>query len=78
MGEDYTGSSAVVFERVLTSPPNWIDYSDMEPSMEDITSMSRLLVEMGLWQDMPADVSRLTDTRFVRKALATEGPAEPR
>src|SRR4030067_1253095 len=29
MGEDYTGSPAQVFEKVLTTPPDWIDYSDM-------------------------------------------------
>ena len=28
MGEDYTGSAAPVFEKVLTTPPDWISYTN--------------------------------------------------
>lgn len=67
MGEDYTGSVAEVFENVLTDPPDWIDYSDMVPTTEDLKRMSAILVEMKLWDDMPADMSIFTDLRFVKK-----------
>ena len=69
MGEDYTGSKADVFEQVLTSPPNWIDYNNMVPTVNDIKSMSIMLVRMGLWKDMPVDHSLFTDIRFVNKAV---------
>jgi len=68
MGEDYTGSSAAVFEQVLTDPPNWIDYSDMIPSDERISAMASLMVEMGLWKSIPADLKSYTDQRFILKA----------
>jgi NitT/TauT family transport system substrate-binding protein len=68
MGEDYTGSPAAVFEKVLTTPPEWIDYSDMIPSEEDIKAMSEKLMDMGLWEKMPEDVMRFTDTRFIQHA----------
>ncbi len=68
MGEDYTGSSAAVFEQVLTTPPDWIDYTDMIPSEKDIMAMSENLVDMGLWKKMPEDFARFTDIRFVKQA----------
>lgn len=69
MGEDYTGSAAEVFEKVLTDPPDWIDYSDMTPTNEDIRQMSSVLVEMGLWPDIPGDIDKYTDLRFINKAM---------
>jgi len=68
MGEDYTGSSAAVFEKVLTDPPDWIDYSDMIPSDKRIRAMADIMVEMGLWDHMPENLSEYTDQRFIHKA----------
>jgi len=68
MGEDYTGSSAKVFARVLSDPPEWIDYGDMVPTTEDVRLMAEQLVEMGLWQDLPVDLPRYVDDRFVKQA----------
>jgi len=68
MGEDYTGSSAAVFEKVLTDPPDWIDYSDMIPTDERIRAMADVMVEMGLWKDIPEKLSAYTEQRFIRKA----------
>lgn len=68
MGEDYTGSSAAVFEKVLTTPPDWIDYTDMIPSKKDIMTMSEKLVDMGLWKKIPEDLTRFTDIRFAEQA----------
>lgn len=70
MGEDYTGASAAVFEQVLTTPPEWIDYSDMMPSDQRIHDMAAVMVEMGLWKDIPANLADYTDQRFIRKASA--------
>jgi len=72
MGEDYTGSSAVVFEKVLTDPPDWIDYSDMLPTDKRIRAMADIMVEMGLWKDIPADLADYTDQRFIIKASAQQ------
>ncbi len=69
MGEDYTGSPAAVFEKVLTDPPNWITFSDMVPVLSDLQAMSERLVAMGLWADVPADLERYFDDRFVKRAL---------
>jgi len=69
MGEDYTGSSAEVFEKVLTSPPDWISYTDMTPSPKYIDSMAEVMVEMGLWKDMPNDLKNYTDLTFIKRAL---------
>ncbi len=71
MGEDYTGSSAAVFYRVLTDPPDWIDYSDMLPTAADLRSMGEQLVEMGLWDRLPGDLDRYIDDRFARRAIGT-------
>jgi len=68
MGEDYTGSKAAVFEKVLTDPPDWIDYSDMIPSDERLRAMADVMVEMGLWQDIPENLADYTDQRFILKA----------
>ncbi len=68
MGEDYTGSNATVFEQVLTDPPDWIDYSDMIPSDERVRAMAEVMVEMGLWKDMPDNLPDYTDQRFILQA----------
>lgn len=65
MGEDYTGSSAEVFEKVLTTPPDWIDYSNMVPTSKDVEVMSAHLVDMGLWEEMPEDLEIFIDPGFV-------------
>jgi NitT/TauT family transport system substrate-binding protein len=68
MGEDYTGSSAAIFEQVLISPLNYIDYNDMIPSGKDIKALSEKLVDMGLWKGVPDDLSRFIDLRFIKGA----------
>ena len=70
MGEDYTGANAQVFEQVLTTPANWIDYSDMIPSDTHMQAMAKEMVAMGLWKDIPNDLHTYTDTSFIRKATA--------
>jgi NitT/TauT family transport system substrate-binding protein len=69
MGEDYTGSSAEVFEQVLTSPPEWIDFSDMVPTINDIKAMSANMVKMKLWKDIPPDPGIFIDPGFVKQAM---------
>ena len=69
MGEDYTGSSADVFEQVLTSPPEWIDFSDMIPTINDIKAMSANMVTMDLWKDIPPDPGIFFDPGFAKKAM---------
>ena len=69
MGESYTGSTADVFEQVLTSPPEWIDYSDMLPTINDIIAMSSNMVRMNLWNDIPSDPSVFIDPGFAQKAI---------
>lgn len=72
MGEDYTGSSAAVFEKVLTTPPDWITYSNMVANENDMTDMAAKLVAMKLWPSVPEDIlSRYFDMRFVKKAEQT-------
>ncbi|MFQ5503107.1 MAG: hypothetical protein ACE5EQ_12560, partial [Phycisphaerae bacterium] len=58
-----------VFERVLTSPPDWIDFSNMVPSTDDIRALSTRMVKMELWKDMPDDLEMFVDRRFVKKAM---------
>ena len=70
MGEDYTGSNASVFEKVLTTPPDRIDYSDMVPTIDEMRAMSQELVVMGLWKESPEDLASFIDTRFVDKAVS--------
>lgn len=69
MGESYTGTRPAVFERVLTSPPDWIDFSNMVPSTDDIRALSTRMVKMELWKDMPDDLEMFVDRRFVKKAM---------
>lgn len=65
MGEDYTGADAEVFSRVLTTPPDWISYSNMLVDDNDIVSMAEKMVEMKLWDKMPDDLIRgYVDMRF--------------
>ncbi|VAX24473.1 hypothetical protein MNBD_NITROSPINAE02-843 [hydrothermal vent metagenome] len=73
MGEDYTGSMAAVFEKVLTTPPDWIDYTDMVPSARDMKEMANVMVEMGIWKDIPADLGKYTDLRFIKETLKSAG-----
>jgi len=68
MGEDYTGSNAAVFEQVLTTPANWIDYNDMVPSFTKLNDMAQVMVDMGLWKNKPKDLSTYLDTSFIEKA----------
>ncbi|NOQ64916.1 MAG: hypothetical protein GQ582_10425 [Methyloprofundus sp.] len=69
MGEDYTGSAAPVFEEVLTTPPNWITYTNMRVSEKDMFSMAEKLVSMGLWAKVPDNlVEGYFDMRFANKA----------
>lgn len=69
MGEDYTGAPAKIFEQVLNEPENWIDYSDMYPSDQDITSMAQKLVDIGLWTEIPPNIKQYTDTQFIKIKL---------
>lgn len=65
LGEDYTGSSAHVFEQVLTSPPDWIDFGDMRPTLGRVQNMAQVMVEMGLWDSMPTNLDDMLDLRFL-------------
>lgn len=72
MGEDYTGSVAAIFEKVLTTPPDWISYTNMVASDNDMTTMAEKLVEMKLWPKLPDNItSGYFDMRFVNKAEQT-------
>ena len=68
MGVDYTGSAAEVFEKVLTTPPDWIDYSDMMPTDRDMKAMAEKLVEMKLWSEVPKNIEQYINTEFVTKS----------
>ncbi len=68
IGEDYTGSSAAVFEKVLTSPPDWIRYTDLVPTSADMKAMAAELVAMGLWPAAPSNLDDYFDARFVERA----------
>jgi len=69
MGEDYTGAPAQVFEQVLTSTDNWISYSDMVASEDDIRSMAEKLVAMSLWPEVPDNLQdHYFDMRFAIQA----------
>ncbi len=65
MGEDYTGSDAAVFERVLTDPPDWIDYSDMTPTVARLQAMAEMMVEMGLWKTMPDNLEQYVNMQLI-------------
>lgn len=72
MGEDYTGSAADVFEKVLTTPPDWITYTNMVANENDMTSMAKKLVEMKLWPKVPDNISSgYFDMSFAKKAEQT-------
>jgi len=72
MGEDYTGAPAHVFEKVLTTPPDWISYSNMLVEQGDMTTMAEKMVDMGLWSKVPVNLeSTYFDMRFVKKAEQT-------
>lgn len=72
MGEDYTGSSASVFEKVLTTPADWITYTNMVADENDMISMAEKLVEMKLWPEVPADIiDGYFDMRFTMLAEKT-------
>ena len=69
MGEDYTGAKAEAFEKVLTTPPNWITYTNMVANENDINSMAERLVEMKLWSEVPNNlINDYFDMRFAIKA----------
>jgi len=75
MGEDYTGSKAAVFEKVLTTPPDWITYTNMVANENDMTSMAKKLVEMKLWDKVPDNINNhYFDMRFAIKAEHTVRP----
>ena len=72
MGEDYTGSAAPVFEQVLTTPADWITYTHMVASKNDMTSMAKKLVAMNLWSKVPENlVTDYFDMSFAIKAEQT-------
>lgn len=72
MGEDYTGSSAAVFEKVLTTPPDWITFTNMVANDNDMRSMAQKLVEMKLWPKVPGNLSSgYFDMSFAKKAEQT-------
>ena len=72
MGEDYTGAQADVFEKVLTTPPDWITYTNMVAHEDDMRSMAEKLVEMKLWPKVPDDIiNGYFDMRFVKKSELT-------
>lgn len=72
MGEDYTGSAATVFEQVLTTPANWISYTNMVANENDMTSMAEKLVDMKLWPKVPESlVNGYFDMHFAIKAEQT-------
>jgi len=72
MSEDYTAASADIFETVLTDPPDWIDYSDMIPSDEQMHAMAAVMVGMGLWKTIPKDLASYTDQRFILQATKNQ------
>ncbi len=76
MGEDYTGASAEVFEQVLTSPPGWIDYNDMVPSIDDIRAMSANMVKINLWKELPPDMSVFINSGFAEQAVKNSSETE--
>ena len=57
-----------MFEQVLTDPPDWIDYSDMVPTVDRVRAMARVMVEMGLWERMPEHLAQYVDTRMIERA----------
>ncbi len=75
MGEDYTGSAAEVFEKVLTTPPDWITYTNMVAKDTDMITMAEKLVDMRLWSRVPENItSNYFDMSFVKKAEQSVRP----
>jgi len=75
MGEDYTGAQANAFDQVLTTPPDWITYTNMIANENDIQLMAEKLVEMKLWAKIPDDINNnYFDMRFVKIAEQTVRP----
>ena len=69
MGEDYTGSAAAVFEKVLTTPADWISYTNMVANEKDMNAMAKKLVEMNLWPKIPENLAKdYFDMHFAIKA----------
>jgi NitT/TauT family transport system substrate-binding protein len=69
MGEDYTGAQASIFEKVLTTPSNWITYTNMIVNENDVISMAQKMVDMELWPDIPKNINKdYFDMKFVTKA----------
>ena len=61
-----------LFETVLTSPPDWISYTNMIANKDDMTSMAQKLVDMSLWPKIPNNLyTDYFDMRFVIKAEQT-------
>jgi len=72
MGEDYTGALANVFEKVLTTPPDWITYTNMVADENDMSSMAEKLVNMKLWPKVPENLIKdYFDMGFALKAEQT-------
>lgn len=79
MAEDYTGSSAAVFEKVLTTPPVWITFTNMVANEDEMLAMAEKLVDMKLWPKVPDNLSNgYFDMRFVRNAEQTMRGTEKR
>jgi len=71
MAEDYTGTSAAVFEQVLTDPPDWISFNGHLVSQQDLEVMAAYMVDMRLLPSIPEGLaSAYADMRFVRQALS--------
>ncbi len=75
MGESYTGSDAAVFAQVLTTPPDWIDYSDMRPTPARLRAMAQRMVAAGLWPSVPRDLARYVDMSLLEGA--SDGVKQP-
>jgi NitT/TauT family transport system substrate-binding protein len=75
MGEDYTGAQAGIFEKVLTTPSNWITYTNMIVNENDVISMAKKMVDMELWPDIPKNINKdYFDMKFAIKAEQTIRP----
>jgi len=69
IGEVYTGSKADIFEKVLTSPPERISYTNMVANEDDMNMMAEYLVKMKLWPAVPNNlVGGYFDMHFAEQA----------
>jgi len=74
MGEAYTGSKADIFEKVLTSPPERISYSNMVVNKGDMDMMAEKMVAMKLWPAVPKNIKAgYFDMRFAEQAQQLVG-----